>query len=165
MVAKPREGELYSFELPDGRYGVGLVARVETRAKRKPYGIFVYFLAPFRDLSSILRTPRVIEINKSIARLNTSALGIYKGDWKLIGNLESWDRTVWLFPDFYEYDWGTGKNYRLKLSEADLTSPEKRDIISDIKGLEKNCLHGHVSAANHVFNLVEKLPSLDSDLN
>ncbi len=40
---KPKEGDLYAFKLLDGRFGVGLLARVETRAKRKPYGIFVYF--------------------------------------------------------------------------------------------------------------------------
>ena len=48
-VKKPKEGDVVSVKLDDGRFTVGVLARVETARPRKPYGIFVYFFGPLVD--------------------------------------------------------------------------------------------------------------------
>ena len=151
---KPCEGEGYGVELEDGRFAVAILARVETARPRKPYGIFVYFFGPFLVLPKSPLRSSTFNSMASVARLNTSAMYIYGGQWKRIGVLEDWNRSEWEFPAFYNVDFFSGVITRLELDEANLAYPLKADKVESTEGLDHNISYGSLSARNHVSKLL-----------
>jgi Immunity protein 26 len=161
-IAKPTEGDVIALDLDDGRYAVGILARVESFRPRKPYGIFVYFFGPYSSLASLELTQVYFSKHKAITRLHTSALGMYSGEWRHIGKIKDWDRNSWEFPDFYETEFFTGRSYRLRLDEKDLISHLTRIQILSVEGLDKNLLYGSEAARKKVSEITAGLQSIDT---
>jgi Immunity protein 26 len=165
-IKKPEEGDLFAIQIGDERFAVAVMARVEKAKPRKPYGIFVYFFGPYGNPeTAMLESDPTIRSDRAIARLQTSALDIYSGEWKRIGHLSNWNRDAWPFPDFYQYDMLTEKMYRVRLNEWDLLRQVEREVVNSIEGLDKNSLHGSGSASNHAAKLMKDLPLIDAHMS
>jgi Immunity protein 26 len=160
-VPKPVEGEAFAVPMQDGRYAIGVIARVETKRPRKPYGIYVYFFAPYNSKERLHKCLPRLTAKNYVARLNTSALDIYDGIWTRIGMLPEWNKPDWPFPEFYVQNDFTKKFFKRVLSETDLISYAQQYPIDEIKDLEEDTLHGSESASNEVLRLTKSSSSLD----
>jgi hypothetical protein len=157
-----KEATVVSMKLDDERYAVGVIARIERTKRRKPMGICVYFFGPFKhdQKESVLLDKFFMGLNP-VAKVNTSALDIYSGEWKIVGQLEPWNRDDWPLPEFYQHEEFRGVTYRIVLDENDLLTPVVREEISDTTGLEVNVLHGSEAARRLVSNQCAGASSLD----
>lgn len=159
---KPVEGDAVSVRLDDGRFALGVIARVETARPRKPYGIFVYFFGPYVKAQNALASPAFVKPANAVAKLNTSALGIYDGTWGKLGRLPDWNRDDWPFPDFYAENDFTGQLHRVTFSEDTLVTEVRRVPLQEKGNLERNDSHGSGAAQWQVSRAVEGRPSLDT---
>jgi hypothetical protein len=158
---KVSEGNIISIPIDDGRYAVGVLARVETARPRKPYGIFVYFFGPFNDPDRAVVKPIYLNPKHYVIRLNTSALDIYSGVWKWLGVIDQWDRNEWPFPDFCQHTKGERTFYRIRYDENDLATQIFRVRMLDGGGLDDNIIYGTGAAQQKISTTMEKLESLD----
>jgi hypothetical protein len=165
LKQKPIEGHAFSFELDRDSFGMGVLARVETNRPRKPYGIFVYFFAPFAAYDDPKAVLRSLRPGNAIARLKTSALDIYTGEWLVIGPVPNFKREEWPLPDFYEEDWLNHTYWRVRLDESDLAHLTERERIVAPGDLQLNTSHGSLSAVNTVKKLVENLLSAGKSIH
>jgi hypothetical protein len=158
---KPMEGHAFSAELEDGRYAIGVFSRVETARPRKPYGVFVYFFAPYSEKHSLSKHLSTLQAEKAIAKLNTSALAVYDGRWQSLGPLPNWNKEHWPMPDFFERDYLHNNYWRVRLNETDLAHLTLRQPISSPGNLHEKSSHGSLSAVQEVFRRVRDLPSIE----
>lgn len=160
-VKRPKEGDVVSVKLDDGRFAVGVLARVETARPRKPYGIFVYFFGPLEDPHKALAHVHELGAQGFVLRLITSALNIYSGEWQVLGTVRDWRRDQWPFPDFYVSNVFTEKYFRVRLSEHDLATNIQREPIPDKGDLEEDAAHGSGAAQQELSRKMANLPSID----
>jgi Immunity protein 26 len=158
---KPKEGDVVRVDLEDGRFALGVLARVETTRPRKPYGIFVYFFGPYSNADKLNSFIPQLSSKDAIARLNTSALDIYSGKWKTIGSIANWKKVNWPFPNFYFKDDFTGKIYLKVISESDLATCLDQVQIQTIGDLEQDLMFGSLASIYRVYELTSESPSLD----
>ena len=155
------EGTVVAIDLEDSRYAVGVLARVETENKKRSYGIFVYFFGPFSSIPISIFNEDDLLSRKPLARLKTSALDIYNGNWKIVGSVKPWNRHSWIFPEFYETNPLTGESYILRLDEADQITPISRRKITSVDNLDENILYGSEAARKKVLAISSGLQSLN----
>jgi hypothetical protein len=157
---KLSEGSVAEMNVADGRFAIGILARVEISKSMRPYGIFVYFFGPFSAITaSIFQEDELLELTP-IARLKTSALDIYSGNWKLFGKVKPWTRSKWVFPNFFETNPLTGEQYFLKLDENDQITPIERRRIEVVIGLDENILYGSEAARRKVSALSKGMQTI-----
>jgi len=161
-MKKVQEGNLVSVPLADGRFSVGVIARVEKIRPRKPYGIFIYFLRPFARAESVLSDESYLNIENSVLRLKTSALDIYSGLWKTIGRIGPWNRDTWPLPDLFHNSLGSNIFYRIKLDERDLITQINKIRMIDRGGPDLNDLYGSLAAQEEVSKQMSNLKMVDA---
>jgi hypothetical protein len=94
---KYSEGDLFAVTLRDGRYGMGLIARMPKAGKI----VLGYFFdqaceeLPTHSMASKAATSRRVA---KIWRFGD--LRLHKGDWPVLGPLEGFDRSDWPMPSF-----------------------------------------------------------------
>lgn len=162
---KPKEGDVISIKLDDGRSALGVLARVETAHPRKPYGIFVYFFGPYDHLNSLNHILQSLSPATAVCRLNTSALHIYSGQWQTLSTIPNWNRADWPFPDFYTKNYFTNKLWRCVINEENLVSIIRQEPIDEIGDLEEFVTDGSESARITVSMLLEDVPTVVISIN
>ena len=101
------EGEMFSFPVGNGDFGVGLVARTDGRDISLGY----FFRRKFNHIPTIeevgvLHSSDVVYISRF------GALGFKQGTWNVIGHMPSWDRDSWPMVSFWSKDPLTGRLHR-----------------------------------------------------
>jgi Immunity protein 26 len=91
-----REGTWFAVPLRDGGFAAGIVAR----AAKKGEVLLCYFFGPRRQ-----SVPRLAEVEKLPAKsaclvIKVGDLGLIRGNWPIIGELASWNRSNWPMPVF-----------------------------------------------------------------
>jgi hypothetical protein len=117
LKIKYKEGTWFGIPLEGGGYGVGVAAR----AKR--HIVLAYFFGPRRET-----LPRLDEISKlkpsvAVTVLRVGDLGLVRGEWPIIGNDPSWNRSEWPMPIFIRYEPITLRKWLVFYSDLD---PGKR---------------------------------------
>ena len=114
MRSPVREGDWFVVPLRDGRFAVGLAARVS------PDGIlFGYFFGPAQA-----RVPEKGDVvaskpNEAVLIGQFGHLGLSSGTWKLLGSLPQWDRTQWPAVPLIRYEEPAGRTYRMVYCDVD----------------------------------------------
>ncbi len=89
-----KEGSVFLVPLRSGGHGCGVVARTGPRGKV----LLGYFFGPK------LRDERVsfdgLRPGDAILRLRFGDLGLFRGEWKVIGEIVPWSRDHWPIPEF-----------------------------------------------------------------
>src|SRR5262245_45272609 len=112
------EGALFSVPLNDSRYALGLVAR-RAPLKGKTWIVFGYFFGPYMSAPNVVgRFSR--ELAKCV--LMCGALNLHHGKWRVVGELNPWNRGDWPLTDFYRYEPHTRKFFRVRYDEHDLVN-------------------------------------------
>jgi len=100
-----KEGQIFAAPIGN-KFAIGLIARYIDD------GILAYFLNKAYD-----RLPHLhdLEFNKNniIYIVKASSLGLEKGLWTILGNLENWNRDYWNVPVFYKNDLVDGTSYKV----------------------------------------------------
>lgn len=127
------EGTVFNVPLKGGGYARGVIAR-EARDI-----LFGYFFGPrLPDEEFEIRGFR-----PEVAVLTTrfSPFGLISGEWKVIGQIQEWNRELWPLPDFVRYDpLGMRKPRLIRYSEADLAHSEVLGIVEEDVSLSINSL-------------------------
>jgi hypothetical protein len=157
---KPLEGQIYALRLDDGRYALGVLARVEWSKPRKPYGVFVYFFGPYVRIPDIKEQMNELSPERCVARLLTSALDIYSGEWSLVGTVTNWSRYEWELPNFLHTQWSSGETFSISLDEADLTRILKMERLTGEQELQEHISYGSEAARKLVSEKCSLFPSV-----
>lgn len=145
-----KEGSWFTVPLESGEFAIGLVARMA------PGGsiILAYFFDKVHTIPTFTELARYkpIDANK-IAMVGD--LGIINGEWKVIGELPDWDRSLWRIPNFVRREEFTNRIWLVQYSDDDpnLVISEERVDEKDVKNLEPNVLWGYKSAEKHLSKL------------
>ena len=113
--------------LPNGGYGLGLVARMAPKGRL----LFGYFFGPRSDTLAF----DLASIEAADAALvgRFGDLHLYDGKWKTLGQVPDWDRSNWPLPLFLKRDpLGRLPDQVVCYDEDDLSRPgiwERRDSI------------------------------------
>lgn len=110
-----------------GGYAIGIIARA---GKPRSNVLFGYFFGekfdhiPGSDVFVGLDSSRAILIVKF------SSLGLEDGSWTLVRCDWPWNREDWPLPDFRYHDTLTGRDWRRRLDESDLTRMIHQELVS-----------------------------------
>ena len=97
MVVNYSEGDWFAVPLPDGGYGVGLVAR----AQPKHGGVLLgYFFGPRLSVPPSIDQVRFLSPTSAIMVRLFGHLDIRQGRWPIIGKVSDWNREHWPMPAF-----------------------------------------------------------------
>lgn len=91
-----KEGDWFSVPLKDGTYGVGLVARSPKGGKV----LLGYFFGPKRATPPSVDDIARLEKEDAVLVARFGDLGLYNGEWSVVGRSGPWDRTAWPMPAF-----------------------------------------------------------------
>jgi hypothetical protein len=89
-----REGSVFLVPLRSGRLGRGVVARSGPRGKL----LLGYFFGPKLEVGQAPLGGLRPEDAVLIVRFGD--LGLFRGEWKVIGQIEPWSRSDWPIPEF-----------------------------------------------------------------
>jgi Immunity protein 26 len=162
---KPKEGNVVSMKLDDGRSALGVLARVDTAHPRKPYLIFVYFFGPYDHLTSINNILQSLSPATAVCRLRTSALDIYSGEWQTVGTIPNWNRADWPFPNFYIKNYFSNKLWRCVINEENLAGIIRQEPIDQIGDLKEFVSSGSEAARITASMLLEDVPTVVISIN
>jgi hypothetical protein len=103
-MANPyHEGQFFLLPVERGQFAVGLIARVPRRG-----GVLLgYFYGPRRQSAPV--TEWLQALNPSTAALvcRFKDTALFRGEWKLLGMLDGFDRSRWPVPAFHRFDGST----------------------------------------------------------
>lgn len=110
-----REGDCFVVPLRDGRKAVGVVARMNGKG-----GAIGYFFGP--AYAQIPATDVLARLAPKDAVLvaNFGDLGLLRGQWKVVGWIEPWQREDWPLPVFVRRDAVTGTPRKAVYREPNL---------------------------------------------
>lgn len=108
------EGTAFLVPLRNGGFARGVVARVNPRAAC----IFGYFFGPKHN------EPSTVDLNgldpqMAIASMRFGDLGIIKGEWKILGHIQEWNRDCWKMPDFIRREPIANRAWLVRYSDCD----------------------------------------------
>lgn len=139
---KYKEGSWFAVPLETDEFAVGLIARYFRGV------LLVYFFG--KTFSSI---PDLSELEKyqpsdAIKVIKVGDLGFHKGEWKVIGELPDWKRSVWIIPDFVRREPVSDRCWLVKYADdnPNLILSEERVSEDAVKNLETDGLFGYKSA-------------------
>lgn len=122
------EGDGVVVPLTGGSYGIGVIARTG----RPRSGILLgYFFAETFDH---IPGPGVfvgIDSSRAILIVKFSSLGLDDGSWTLVPRDWPWKRDDWPLPEFRYHDTLTGRDWRRRLDESDLTRMIHQELVSE----------------------------------
>lgn len=110
-----REGTWFAVPLCKGGFAVGLVAR----ATKKGKVILCYFFGPRRTSIPVLAEVQNLDPGKAILVVRVGDLSLIRGEWPIIGQSESWNRSDWPMPVFVRRDPLSRKAWRMYFSDDD----------------------------------------------
>lgn len=111
---KYREGDWFAVPLRDGGYAVGLIARAN------PGGVLLgYFFGPLRPEVPGLKDIVCLRPDDAVLIRKFGHLGIVRGKWPLLGQLDGWDRREWPTPVFARHEELTGRSFRVFYEDDD----------------------------------------------
>ncbi len=110
-----KEGDWFGVPLADGGYAVGLIAR----SRRGGKALFGYFFGPRRSQLPSLTDIRDLTPADAILIGKFGDLGLYTGEWPIIGHSEPWERKAWPMPPLIRVDEFSGKTWKVEYSEDD----------------------------------------------
>lgn len=135
------EGPWFSVPLEGGGFGVGIVARAAPKGKI----ILAYLFGPKRSVVPTLAQVGGLKPQDAVLRIRVGALGLKQGEWPIIGQSESWQRSEWPVPAFVRRE--PGGSWLVHYSDDD---PSKRvaeePAPSQITGLGRDSLFGSGAA-------------------
>lgn len=109
-----REGDCFVVPLRDGRSAVGVVARIDGKG-----GAIGYFFGP--ACAKIPSAEALVRLAPKDAVLvaNFGDLGLLRGRWKVVGQIEPWQRDEWPLPLFVRRDVINGTPRKVVYREPD----------------------------------------------
>lgn len=134
-----REGTWFAIPLRLGGFAVGMIVRTTPKGKV----ILGYFFGPRREF-----VPTVLEIedllpNDALRVIRFGDLALIKGEWPIIGNSTTWDRSRWLIPPFFRIDELSGKAWKIYYSDTDPNLVLKEELVqNENAGYERDALLG-----------------------
>ncbi|PIT01756.1 hypothetical protein TSA1_13990 [Bradyrhizobium nitroreducens] len=93
------EGSVFAMPLPNGGFARGVVARMPRNGKV----LLGYFFGPHLEARGEA-TLDDLHPDLAVARIRFGDLGLIEGRWLILGNIPSWNRADWPFPDFVRRD-------------------------------------------------------------
>lgn len=170
MRSPVREGTFFLLPVQSGHYGVGLV----TRAPRRGGILLGCFFGPRRNTPpsrewlESRNTPHVV----LAARFRDQAL--FRGDWKTLHVMETFDRHAWPIPAFHRFDGSitatpgatTITDWRIQYGDDNLIMPidERPAIGADLR-LREDTVYDPASLCREVGAwLTAAVPSADDNL-
>jgi hypothetical protein len=106
--ANYREGDWFAVPLRDGGFAVGVVARTN------PDGVLLgYFFGPRRDEVPSLDELGSLKPHDAVLVAMFGHLGLQKGTWPILGQIDGWDRLGWPMPAFVRYEELTGCSFKV----------------------------------------------------
>lgn len=125
-----REGTWFAVPLRKGGFAVGRVARAKG-------GLLLgYFFGPSREEVPPLRKVEGLKPNDAIRVFRVADTGLVDGEWPIIGNSDSWDRSQWPMPPFVMRDPIRPLAWRRHYSDTDpgeLLSEEPEPLDSTLE--------------------------------
>lgn len=148
---KYKEGSWIAIPLnPDG-FAAGLVAR----KSRGGILILYFFDKVFSTLPSLLEL-ETLTPKDAIKVAQVGDLGILNEEWKIIGELSNWDRSIWTIPNFVRREEFSGRVWLVTYADDNPNRVllEKRITEEEAVGLEKDSLWGYKSAEKKLSKLL-----------
>ncbi len=94
------EGDWFAIPLRDDMgYATGLIAR-----GKKGKILFGYFFGPARGAVPTIEQVMDYRPDDAVLLAMFGDLGLYEGEWPIIGRIEPWDRAAWPLPAFVRVD-------------------------------------------------------------
>ena len=100
MAIPYREGQFFLLPVERGAYAVGLIARAPVRG-----GVLLgYFFGPRRSQAPVSQWLSALHPQQAAMVCRFKDAALYRGDWKVIGDLEPFTREAWPVPAFHRFD-------------------------------------------------------------
>ena len=100
MAIPYREGQFFLLPVERGAYAVGLIARAPVRG-----GVLLgYFFGPRRSQAPVSQWLNALHPQQAALVCRFKDAALYRGDWKVIGDLEPFTRAAWPVPAFHRFD-------------------------------------------------------------
>lgn len=95
-----REGQFFLLPVERGAYAVGLIARAPPRG-----GVLLgYFFGPRRSAAPVVQWLQALHPQNAALVCRFKDTPLYRGEWKVIGALDPYDREAWPVPAFHRFD-------------------------------------------------------------
>lgn len=131
---KITEGSVFTVPLKDGRFVIGLVARVKPGRGKKCF--LGYFFDKVFDVVPTIEVVGTCQPQETILVAICGDLGVHEGYWRVLGSQDAWERNAWQVPAFVRKDVVSG--HYTKVVHAD-DDPSK--IVSEIPANEDEAEH------------------------
>jgi hypothetical protein len=103
-----REGDWFAVPLREGGFAIGVVARAN------PKGVLLgYFFGPRRPETPELEDVANLKPEDAVLVRKFGYLGLIRGEWPILGQLDGWDRTEWPMPVSFRYEELTGRHFHV----------------------------------------------------
>jgi hypothetical protein len=147
---KYKEGSWIAVPLNPTGFAIGLVAR-----KSRGILIVYFFDKVFSKLPNLSQVENLTP-EDAIKVIKVGDMGILNGEWKVIGELPNWNRSIWRIPNFVRREEFSGRIWLATYLNDDPNSipSEVRATEEEVTGLEKDSLWGHGAAEKHLSKLL-----------
>ncbi|MBS0376558.1 MAG: immunity 26/phosphotriesterase HocA family protein [Proteobacteria bacterium] len=167
MTARLQEGQFFMLPVERGQYAIGLIARVPRRG-----GVLLgYFFGPRRTTPPMDQWLNALHPNQAafVCRFKDAAL--FRGEWKLLCTLPTFDRAQWPMPAFHRFDGSVTHvpgstavtDWRVEYADDNLIVPksEAPAEAQDLKLTEDIAYDAQLLAREVGQRVVEAAPSAD----
>jgi hypothetical protein len=151
MKINYKEGTWFAVPLRKGGYGIGVVARA------KKSRLLVYFFGPRRESIPKFEEVSMLLSDAAISVLRVGHLGLIRGEWPIIGQVTSWNRSDWPMPIFIRREvLPPYRNWRVYFSDTDPTKRIKEELETNERpDLPEDSLAGSGAAEIILTKLLE----------
>lgn len=155
MVKKQKyqEGSWFTVPLDSDGFAIGLVARVSPS-----YGIILaYFFNKRYFFGSNLSEVETLKPIDAIKVIQVGDLGIINGEWKVIGKLPDWNRSLWKVPNFVRREEFSGRIWLVKYADDNPNLVLSEELVTNDEGenLETDTLWGYKAAQKILSKLLK----------
>jgi hypothetical protein len=113
-MPKYTEGDWFAVPLPNGGFGVGVLARANRG------GVLLgYFFGPRREAVPPPSDLSDLQPSRAVLIRKFGHLGLRSGKWPIVGRTTDWDREAWPVPTFVRHEELTGRTYEVIYDEDD----------------------------------------------
>jgi hypothetical protein len=145
-----REGTWFAVPLGKPGYAVGIVARMDGKG-----GVFGYFFGPKRNTVPTLDQVQWLRPSNAVYVTQFGDLGLFNGEWPIIGALDGWDRGQWPLPPFIRVDDFSGKAVKVIYDDNLGLISEKRCNRALAKRYPEDCLAGSGAVEDDLTDLLD----------
>lgn len=127
MAVAIGEGQFFLLPVERGQYAVGLVAR----APRRGGVLLGYFFGPRRNLEPSAEWLNARTPQQSVLVCRFKDLALFRGEWKLLQSLPSFNRAQWPVPAFHRFEGSvtyvpgasTVTDWRVEYADENMNTP------------------------------------------